>query len=87
VGVFCSWFMYDKFMGIDLSKDGHSSVTWQQLSNWQSCKEWEGFEAADFSTANGGMVTFEDPCAYFTVCVCVCACVCVCKFVCVCVLL
>ncbi|KAF5839052.1 HAD-like domain-containing protein [Dunaliella salina] len=67
VGVFCSWFMYDNFMGIDLSKDGHTPVTYNQLTHWQSCSEWEGFKASGYSTSNGGHVTFDNPCDYFTV--------------------
>mmetsp|Transcript_25245 Transcript_25245/g.68622 ORF Transcript_25245/g.68622 Transcript_25245/m.68622 type:complete len:1048 (+) Transcript_25245:127-3270(+) len=66
VGVFCSWFMYDKFMGIDLSKDGHTPVTFNQLTHWQSCSEWEEFKASGYSTANGGRITFDNPCDYFT---------------------
>jgi len=67
VGVFCSWFMFDNFMGIDLSKDGHSVVTFQQLTNWQTCSAWDGFQASGYSTANGGFVSFDNPCDYFTV--------------------
>lgn len=36
-----TWYMFDNFMGIDLSKDGHSTVSWKQLTDWQSCPEWE----------------------------------------------
>lgn len=35
VGAFVSWYMFDSFMGIDLSKDGHTTVTWHQLTHWQ----------------------------------------------------
>lgn len=40
--------MYDRFMGIDLSRDGHSTVTWEQLTNWQSCREWGNFTAKPY---------------------------------------
>lgn len=44
VGAFASWYMYTSFMGIDLSQDGHSTVTWHQLSHWNQCSEWKGFQ-------------------------------------------
>lgn len=44
VGVFCAWYMYDSFLGIDLSGDGHSTVTWHQLRNWESCHTWPDFK-------------------------------------------
>ena len=44
VGAFVSWYMYTNFMGIDLSQDGHSTVTWYQLSHWNQCQEWKGFQ-------------------------------------------
>jgi len=65
VGAFVSWYMFDSFMGIDLSKDGHSTVTWTQLTHWQECPKWEGFTARPF-TAGGETVSFDNPCEYFT---------------------
>ena len=66
VGAFCSWYMFDKFAGIDLSGDGHSTVTFGQLRNWQECHSWEGFKANNY-TAGGMSIEFDDPCEYFTV--------------------
>lgn len=66
VGAFCSWYMFDKFAGIDLSADGHSTVTFGQLRNWQECHSWEGFKANNY-TAGGMSIEFDDPCEYFTV--------------------
>jgi P-type Ca2+ transporter type 2C len=43
VGIFVAWYMYDNVLGIDLSGDGHSLVTWQQLTDWEECSTWEGF--------------------------------------------
>ena len=40
VGVFCAWYLYDSVLGIDLSADGHTTVTWQQLRSWESCAAW-----------------------------------------------
>lgn len=65
VGAFCSWYMYDSFMGIDLSADGHSTVTWDQLTHWQQCPSWKGFAPKSY-TAGGSIVgPFKDPCDYF----------------------
>jgi hypothetical protein len=44
VGVFCAWYMFDSFLGIDLSGDGHTTVTWHQLRNWESCHTWSDFK-------------------------------------------
>lgn len=67
VGAFVSWYMYDSFLGIDLSKDGHSTVTWEQLTHWQSCPTWKGFTAKPYTTFGGGVISFNDPCDYFTI--------------------
>ena len=40
VGVFCAWYMFDSVAGIDLSGDGHTTVTWHQLRHWESCDSW-----------------------------------------------
>ena len=50
VGVFCAWYMYDSFLGIDLSGDGHSTVTWHQLRNWESCHTWPDFKVPLYAT-------------------------------------
>lgn len=44
VGVFCAWYMFDSFLGIDLSGDNHTTVTWHQLRNWESCHTWSDFK-------------------------------------------
>lgn len=44
VGAFCVWYMYDSFLGLDLSGDGHSTVTWNQLRNWEQCRTWPDFK-------------------------------------------
>ena len=35
VGVFAIWYTHTEFMGIDLSQDGHTPVTYDQLTHWQ----------------------------------------------------
>ncbi|KAL5716879.1 P-type Ca(2+) transporter [Ranunculus cassubicifolius] len=65
VGVFIIWFTHDSFMGIDLSGDGHTLVTYSQLSNWGQCPSWEGFTVSNF-TAGAQVLSFENnPCDYF----------------------
>lgn len=44
VGIFVAWYMYGSVLGIDLAADGHTTVTWAQLSNWESCATWTGFQ-------------------------------------------
>ncbi|KAA8543972.1 hypothetical protein F0562_021851 [Nyssa sinensis] len=65
VGVFIIWYTRDSFFGIDLSGDGHSLVTYSQLSNWGQCHSWENFSVSPF-TAGSQVFNFDaDPCDYF----------------------
>ncbi|XP_057722443.1 calcium-transporting ATPase 4, endoplasmic reticulum-type-like [Arachis stenosperma] len=64
VGVFIIWFTCGSFMGIDLSGDGHTLVTYSQLANWGQCPTWTNFTASPF-TAGNQVVTFDGPCDYF----------------------
>ena len=65
VGVFIIWYTHDNFLGIDLSEDGHSLVTYSQLANWGQCSSWEGFLASPF-TAGSQVFNFDtNPCDYF----------------------
>ena len=57
VGVFCSWYLFDNVLGIDLSADGHSTVTWYQLRHWEQCDSWTDFKARYHSC------TIRDTCA------------------------
>lgn len=65
VAVFAVWYTHDSFMGIDLSADGHTIITFDQLRNWESCESWRGFRASSF-TAGSSMVSFSNPCDYFS---------------------
>ena len=56
VGIFAYWYMYAE------TGDGHSLVTWSQLSNWSECPQWKDFSVNNF----GGMDFTEHPCEYFT---------------------
>ncbi|XP_047313599.1 calcium-transporting ATPase 4, endoplasmic reticulum-type-like [Impatiens glandulifera] len=65
VGVFIIWFTQHSFLGIDLSGDGHSLVSYSQLSNWGQCPTWEGFSVSPF-TAGAQTFSFDaNPCDYF----------------------
>ncbi|KAM2983566.1 hypothetical protein FF2_009476 [Malus domestica] len=64
VGVFVIWYTHGSFLGIDLSGDGHSLVTYSQLANWGQCSSWTNFTASPF-TAGNQVMSFDDPCDYF----------------------
>ncbi|KAL1545197.1 Calcium-transporting ATPase 4, endoplasmic reticulum-type [Salvia divinorum] len=64
VGVFIIWYTQSSFLGIDLSGDGHSLVTYSQLANWGQCHTWQNFTASPF-TAGDQVFKFESPCDYF----------------------
>jgi Ca2+-transporting ATPase len=58
VGVFIYWYLYAE------TGDGHSHVTFYQLSNWSECPQWP---AGSFQVNNfGGMDFSSNPCEYFT---------------------
>jgi Ca2+-transporting ATPase len=56
VAIFVYWYMHD------YAGDGHTLVTFEQLSNWGKCSTWEGFKVKDLP----GMDFSENPCSYFT---------------------
>lgn len=64
VGIFIIWYTHGSFLGIDLSGDGHSLVTYSQLSNWGQCSSWENFTVTPF-TAGNSVFSFDNPCDYF----------------------
>ncbi|KAL6131123.1 PREDICTED: calcium-transporting ATPase, endoplasmic reticulum-type [Fragaria vesca subsp. vesca] len=67
VGVFILWYTQASFMGINLVSDGHTLVGLSQLRNWGVCSSWSNFTAAPFMVNGGRMITFTDPCDYFSV--------------------
>ena len=64
VGVFVIWYTHGSFLGIDLSGDGHTLVTYSQLANWGHCSSWNNFTASSFK-AGANTVSFDNPCDYF----------------------
>lgn len=65
VGVFIIWYTRSSFLGIDLSGDGHSLVTYSQLANWGQCQSWEGFSVSPFKAGSHEYRFDDDPCDYF----------------------
>ncbi|XP_062117096.1 calcium-transporting ATPase 4, endoplasmic reticulum-type-like [Humulus lupulus] len=65
VGVFIIWYTHGTFLGINLSGDGHTLVTYSQLANWGQCSSWKNFTVSPF-TAGSQVISFDDnPCDYF----------------------
>ncbi|KAK6935949.1 Cation-transporting P-type ATPase, C-terminal [Dillenia turbinata] len=65
VGVFIIWYTHGSFVGIDLSGDGHTLVSYSQLANWGKCHSWQNFSVSPF-TAGAQTFTFDsNPCDYF----------------------
>ncbi|XP_020696398.1 calcium-transporting ATPase 4, endoplasmic reticulum-type [Dendrobium catenatum] len=65
VGVFIIWYTHGSFLGIDLSGDGHTLVTYSQLSDWGHCPSWEGFKVTPFTAGNRIFSFDSNPCDYF----------------------
>ncbi|KAE9461180.1 hypothetical protein C3L33_06921, partial [Rhododendron williamsianum] len=65
VGIFIIWYTRSSFLGIDLSGDGHSLVTYSQLANWGQCQSWEGFSVSPFKAGSHEYRFDDDPCDYF----------------------
>ena len=69
VGVFAIWFTSTEFMGIDLSQDGHTPVTFDQLRHWGDCANWSKKEFAGSKFTAGGVTydfTGANACEYFS---------------------
>lgn len=65
MGVFVIWFTHDSFLGIDLSQDGHTLVTYSQLTHWDQCKTWQNFTVAPFKAGDRIFNFDSNPCDYF----------------------
>ncbi|CAH8386660.1 unnamed protein product [Eruca vesicaria subsp. sativa] len=65
VGVFIIWYTHSSFMGIDLSQDGHSLMSYSQLANWGQCSSWEGFKVSPFTAGSQTFSFDSNPCEYF----------------------
>lgn len=67
VGIFVLWYTQASFLGINLVSDGHTIIELSQLRNWGECPSWSNFTVAPFAVGGGRMITFSNPCDYFTV--------------------
>eukprot|EP00891_Asterochloris_glomerata_P005322 jgi/Astpho2/5322/fgenesh1_pm.00075_%23_6_t len=65
VGAFAAWYMFDNVLGLPIGQDGHTPISWHQLTHWQQCRKWDNFQPQPYS-AGGRTFTFDDPCDYFT---------------------
>ncbi|KAE8690517.1 Calcium-transporting ATPase 1, endoplasmic reticulum-type [Hibiscus syriacus] len=65
VGIFIIWYTYGSFLGIDLSSDGHTLVTYSQLANWGQCSSWNNFSVSPFTAGNQVFSFGNNPCDYF----------------------
>ena len=65
VAVFAAWYTQESVLGINLTGDGHTIVSFNQLKNWESCHTWTGFKVQPF-TAGAETISFDDPCDYFS---------------------
>lgn len=67
VGIFVLWYTQPSILGINLISDGHSLVQLTQLQNWGECPSWSNFTASPFTVAGGRVISFTNPCDYFSV--------------------
>ncbi|KAK4267034.1 hypothetical protein QN277_023877 [Acacia crassicarpa] len=67
VGIFVLWYTQASFLGIDLASDGHTIIEFSQLRNWGECRSWSNFTASPFEVSGGRLITFSNPCDYFSV--------------------
>src|SRR5690554_3845971 len=57
VGIFAYW-----YLGYDEAEDGHTLVSWHQLTHWDECPSWTGFTVNNFEDFDFA----GNPCSYFT---------------------
>jgi P-type Ca2+ transporter type 2C len=65
VGIFIIWFTHGSFLGINLAGDGHTLVTYSQLSHWDQCPTWDQFTVSPFTAGNHTFSFDSNPCDYF----------------------
>ncbi|MBA0704352.1 hypothetical protein Golax_016617 [Gossypium laxum] len=67
VGIFILWYTRASFMGINLVSDGHTLIELSQLRNWGECSTWSNFSVAPYTVGDSHLITFSNPCDYFTI--------------------
>ncbi|CAM6086149.1 unnamed protein product [Calypogeia fissa] len=66
VGIFALWYTQGSFLWIDLSADGHTLVSFSQLTHWGECSTWENFTVAPFHAGSREFDFSANPCEYFS---------------------
>merc|ERR1711871_1573130 len=67
VGIFGVWYCLDSFLGIPITHDGHSLVTFEQLRNYADCNVngedplWKDFKPRGYWTWNGTFLGDFEP--------------------------
>ncbi len=56
IGIFVYWYLFFQHA------DGHTLITWQQLTTWTQCEKWTDFKVDSFLG-----IDLTNPCDYFTV--------------------
>ena len=56
VGIFLYWYIYAE------TGDGHTLVTFHQLTHWSECPSWENFQPVNYDPS---MDFSQNPCDYF----------------------
>ncbi|KAI3981905.1 hypothetical protein MKX01_041168 [Papaver californicum] len=65
--VFFRYMVIGSYVGLAMvGVDGHTLVSLSQLRTWGECPTWRNFSAAPFTVAGGRIVTFSNPCDYFS---------------------
>ncbi|XP_045788225.1 calcium-transporting ATPase, endoplasmic reticulum-type [Trifolium pratense] len=67
VGIFVLWYTQASFLGMNLVSDGHTVIELSQLLNWRECPSWSNFTVSSFDAGGGRLITFSNPCDYFSV--------------------
>jgi Ca2+-transporting ATPase len=52
VGIFALWYTQASFLGINLIADGHTLVSFDQLTHWGECSTWQNFTVAPFTAGS-----------------------------------
>lgn len=66
VGIFVLWYTQASFLGLDISGDGHTLVSFSQLKTWGECHSWHDFKVSPFTAGSKTLAFDNNPCDYFT---------------------
>ena len=64
--MFAVWYTHSSFLGIDLSRDGHTPITMHQLRHWTGCPSWKDFAPSPFTAGSQTFSFSHNPCDYFS---------------------